>query len=210
VTFTVTGPGTGGPLVTSVVNAASLQPGPLVAGSLAAIFGSSLGGTHVSVTFDDAPAALLYAGASQINLQVPDSLAGKTSARMVVTVDGQSSAPQTVALAEVAPAIFNPGVLNQDNIINSASQPAALGSVIQIFCTGLVSTGSGVISARLAGLDIAKPSYGGPAPGIPGLQQVNLVIPANLPPGAVQVEVCAVTTHQSQPICSMPGSVSVK
>ena len=40
VTFTVTGPAPGGPIVNNVFNAASLSPGPLVAGSLAAVFGS--------------------------------------------------------------------------------------------------------------------------------------------------------------------------
>ena len=210
VTFTVTGSGPGGPIVGSVVNAASMQPGPLVAGSLAAIFGLNLGGEHVSVTFDGAPATFLYTGDTQINLLVPASLAGKTESVMVVTVDGQSSAPQIVSLALVAPAIFNPGILNQNNTLNGVLNPAAQGSAIQVLCTGLVSPGSGAITAIIAGQNIAKPISAGPVAGVPGLQQVTLTVPKGIPPGATQVEVCAVAAATLQPVCSPPASVAVK
>jgi uncharacterized protein (TIGR03437 family) len=210
VTFTVTGPGAGGPLVTSIVNSASLLAGPLVAGSLATVFGSNFAGTHVSVSFDGAPATLLYTGPTQINFQVPESLAGETSSLVMVTVDGRSSAPQEVALAVVAPAIFNPGILNHDNTVNSAAKPAGLGTTIQIFCTGLQSPGSGAISARIAGQNVPNPIYGGPAPGLTGVQQVNVRIPLNIPLGATQVQVCAVANDANNPICTMPASVSVK
>jgi uncharacterized protein (TIGR03437 family) len=210
VTFTVTSTASPGPTVVAIVNAASFQAGPLAAGSLATITGWNLAGSTVAVTFDGTPAKLLYISGAQINLQVPSSLAGKTATKMVVTVNGQSATPQTVALAMVAPAIFNPGVLNQDSKVNSASNPAAAGSVIQIFATGLASTGSGAITARIAGHNIATPNYGGPAPGIPGVQQVNLIVPADLQPGAAQLEVCAVAKDPAQPVCSLPASVMVK
>jgi uncharacterized protein (TIGR03437 family) len=210
VTFTVTGSSSQGPTVGAIVNAASFQAGALAAGSLASITGSNLGGSNVAVTFDGTPATLLYTSGTQINLRVPSSLAGKSSTQVVVTVNGQSSAPQTLPLAMVAPAIFNPGILNQDGKVNAAANPAAPGTVIQIFATGLASTGSGAITARIAGQNIAKPYYGGPAPGIPGVQQVNLTIPAGLAPGAAQVEVCAVATDPAEPVCSLPASVTVK
>ncbi len=210
VTFSVTsGTGTGAPVIGAVVNAASFQPVPLVPGSLATILGSNLSGMSVSVSFNAIPAKLLFTGASQINLQVPAELALKTTAQMIVTVDGQSAA-QTVALALVSPAIFNAGVLNQDNSLNSASHPAELGSVIQIFATGLLSPGSGTISASIAGRAIPAPSYAGPAPGIPGLQQVNLIIPANLPAGATPLQVCAVAADPNQPVCSPQSTVYLK
>ena len=47
-----------------------------------------------------------------------------------MTVDGVSSAPLTVPLADLSPGIFNTGILNQDNSINSPSNPALTGSVI--------------------------------------------------------------------------------
>jgi len=207
VTLNVTsGSGAGAPVIGAVVNAATFQPGPLVAGSLGTIMGSNLGGQSVSVKFDAVPARLLYTGATQINLQVPAELALKTTAQMIVTVDGQSAA-QTVGLALVSPAIFNPGILNQDNTVNNAAHPADLGSVIQIFATGLLSPGSGTITARIAGRDIPTPSYAGPAPGIPGLQQVNLIIPADLSAGPTSVQVCALGADPNQPVCSPQATV---
>src|ERR1019366_8719057 len=100
--------------VNSVVNAATFAVTPLVPGSLGTLLGANLSGKLVSVTFDGSAATLLYVGATQINLQVPASLGSKTSATLLVTVDGSSSAPQVVALASVWPAIFAGGVLTPD------------------------------------------------------------------------------------------------
>lgn len=211
VTFTVTGPSLGGPLITSVVNAASLAPGPLVPGSLAAIFGSNLTGEQVSVTFGGTPATLLYTAPTQINLQVPVSLAGQTSSQLMVTVNGQSSAPQAVTLAVAAPGIFNPGILNQNGTLNTAANPAARGTTVEILCTGLISPGSGAVSAVVAGgPTFAERLSAGPVAGIPGVQEVTVPIPASIPAGATQVEVCAVATDPNQPVCSLPASVMVK
>lgn len=190
------------PVVSAIVNAASLQSGPLVAGSLATIFGSNLAGNSITVTFDGVEASLFYTSATQINLQVPVELAGRTSAQLVVTAAGQASAPQTVTLAVVAPAIFANGVLNQDNTVNGPAHPAPVGSVIQIFATGLSSPGSGAISARIHGVDIFTPYYAGPAPTVPGVQQVNIVVPADFPAMIASVQVCAVGSDPSQRVCS--------
>ncbi|HKX00053.1 MAG TPA: hypothetical protein VJN43_20085 [Bryobacteraceae bacterium] len=197
------------PTIASVVNAASFQPGPLVAGSFATVMGATLAGKNVSVTFDNTAAQLLYTGSTQINLRVPTEIAGKSSSQVVVTVDGQASAAQVVQLATVAPAIFSGGVLNQDNTVNSDAHPAKLGSVIQIFATGLASTGSGAISARIAGRDIFSLNYAGDAPGIPGLQQVNLAIPSDLAATPSQLEVCAIGSDPNQRICSPPLTIAL-
>jgi uncharacterized protein (TIGR03437 family) len=213
VTFTVTsgpGPAAGGPSVTSILNAATLQAGALAPGSLATLMGSGLAGSAVEVTFNGVPGKLLYTSATQLNLQLPAALAGKTSVQAVVTVDGQTSTPTTVTLAAVAPAIFSNGILNQNYSVNSSAKPAAPGSVIQIFATGLASPGSGAITARIANRDVLAPYYAGPAPGIPGVQQVNILLPADLPAGAAQVEVCAIGSDPTQRICSMPASVVLK
>src|ERR1039457_2306280 len=82
-------------VVSQVLNAATLQVAPLVPGSLATLMGSHLSGKSVAVTFDGTPATLIYSSDTQINLQVPSSLGSKTSASLVVTVDGVSSTPLT-------------------------------------------------------------------------------------------------------------------
>ena len=210
VTFTVTGPGPGGPLPTSIVNAASFSAAPLVPGSLASIFGTNLGGEQVSVTFNGTPASLLYTSATQINLQVPASLAGVSMALVTVTVDGESSAPAAVSLALSAPGIFNPGILNQDHTLNTAANPAAKGSVIQILCTGLLSPGSGAVSAVIAGQTVTNIVSSGPWAPVPLVQQVTVALPAGIPSGATQVEVCGVAADPNHPVCSLPASVMVK
>lgn len=184
--------------VTSVTNAASFAPGPVVPGSLATIKGSKLSGNNVAVTFDGLPATLLYVGDQQINLQVPPGLGNKTTAQLVVTVDGITSTPLAVSLASVAPGIFNPGILNQDNSVNAPNNPAQLGSIVQIFATGL-GTGT-TITARIGNANISSPYYGGPAPGLLGVQQVDFAVPADVGAGTADVQVCGASA--GQPVCS--------
>ena len=81
-------------------------------------------------------------------------------------------------LASFAPGIFANGILNQDYSVNSSKQPAAPGSVIQMFATGL--SGTGVITANIGSEVVAQPYYAGPAPGFAGLQQVDLILPSDL------------------------------
>jgi uncharacterized protein (TIGR03437 family) len=192
--------------VAAVVNAANFAVTPLVPGSLGTLFGANLSGKNVSVTFDGSAATLLYVGATQINLQVPASLGSKTSASLVVTVDGSSSAPLTVALTPVWPAVFPHGVLNQDNTENKAGTPAKVGSVLQIFATGIPT--SATVSVQIADRKNLIPLYAGLAPGLTGVQQVNVAIPADLGSGATQLIICA--TAGSQSACSAAYPVVIQ
>jgi uncharacterized protein (TIGR03437 family) len=161
--------------ISSIVNAASFQTGPLVAGSLATIKGTNLSGKVVTVTFNGIGGTVLYDSAGQINVQVPSSLASSSSAQVVVTADGNSSAAATVQLASISPGIF--GVLNQDNSVNSPTNPAPPGTVIQIFATGLISpVSSGQIITGLGNTGIPTLYSGAAADGV---QQVNAQLPTN-------------------------------
>ena len=177
--------------VSRVVNAATFNPTPLVAGSLGTVMGSNLSGKSVAVTFDGLAADLIYVGATQINLQVPSGLAGKNSATMVVTVDGASSAPQTVILAPAWPAIFAGGVLNQDYSVNASGSGAKAGSYISTWATGIPD--SATVSVQMGGRQNLVPAYAGAAPDVPGVQQVNVAIPDDMPAGTTQLVVCAAT-----------------
>ena len=197
--------------IDTVTSAATLTPGPLAAGMLATIKGSNLNGNSVAVTFDGLPARLLYTGANQINLQIPAELAGKDSALLVVTVDGNASAPQSVPLAAMAPGIFPSGILNQDNSINGSSAPALAGEVIQIFATGLPDQGGG-ITVKVHDRDGLAPFYAGAAPGLPGVQQVNVAVPGDLPAMTTDVVVCAdgpAGRLGSQRYCSAPVKITL-
>jgi uncharacterized protein (TIGR03437 family) len=200
------------PTVTSAFNAATFAAGPLAPGSLATIMGSNFTGTGLSVTFDGTPAQILFSNATQINILVPAALATKTSSQLIVSVNGVASVAENIALVAFAPGIFQNGVLNQDYSLNGANHPAALGSVIQIFATGL--SGSGVISATIGGESVAQPYYAGPAPGLPGVQQIDLIVPLNLAGTTANVSVCGgatpaqVTCSPTVPVALAPPSTN--
>lgn len=202
ITLTLTSSGqqiVAAPAVASVTNAADYETTALVPGSLGTVIGQRFKGANVQVTFDGTPATILYMDDKQINLQVPSTMAGKQTAQMVITVDGNSSAPKTVQLATAAPAIFAGAVLNEDYGANGESRPAQAGRVMQIFATGLPA--NGVITAKVHDITIALPNYGGPAPGFPGVQQVNVLVPDYLPTMQTYVYVCGGATVDQQ-VCS--------
>jgi len=103
-----------------IVNAASFVQGPIVAGSVAAIFGTGLASSavtapgtplpttlnNVSVTMNGTPVPLLFVSPSQINIQVPWNLAGMSQVQVAVTNESGSSSPVSANLIAVAPAIF--------------------------------------------------------------------------------------------------------
>jgi uncharacterized protein (TIGR03437 family) len=176
------------PTVAGIVNAATFAPGSLAPGSIATLMGSKFSGASLAVTFDGLPAQILFSNDTQINVLVPAALQSKTSAQLVVQVNGIASASQTVTLTPFAPGIFKNGVLNQDNSVNGPNHPAPPGTVIQVFATGL--SGTGVITARIGDHVISQPYYGGAAPGLPGVQQVDLIVPDDLTDGTAAVSVC--------------------
>jgi uncharacterized protein (TIGR03437 family) len=187
------------PAVTTIVNAASFAPGFVAPGSLATIFGSKLAGANVSVTFDSMPAQVLFAGDTQLNVVIPMELGTKTSAKLVVTVDGHASVAQGISLAQFAPAIFRNGVLNEDSSLNTTGRGAIPGSVIQIFATGL--GGDGAITAKIGDRLIDQPNYGGAAPGLVGVQQINVTLPSDLTGSTASVSVCGAAKF-AQAVCS--------
>jgi uncharacterized protein (TIGR03437 family) len=190
------------PLITQVSNAANGYVNTLVPGSFASIYGTSLSGSNLSVTFDGVSATTVYTSATQINLLVPSTLTGKSSAQVVVSTNGQNSAPFNVTLANASPAIFPNGVLNQDFSVNSTSNPAAAGSTLQIFVTGLPPVAGATVSI---GNQSLQSVFSGPAPGVPGLQQVNVMLPAGLT-GTAQLTVCSAAPNAA---CSPAYSVTI-
>jgi len=114
-----------------VLNAASFTRGQAVtAGSLVSIFGTNLASSlaaadtiplsttlgNVSVTFNNIPAPLLFvnhdaANGDQINAQMPWNVlpSGQSSGNVnvVVTRQGQASAPASVSIGAVSPGIFS-------------------------------------------------------------------------------------------------------
>jgi uncharacterized protein (TIGR03437 family) len=121
---------------------------------------------------------------------------------MVVEYMGAKSAPFTVALSPAAPGIFTDNssgkgqgaVLNQDYSLNSPSNPAAHGSFVSIYATGVGLT-SPCVDGRIynsnfptltlpaivgVGRTGAHVLYAGQAPDlVTGIAQFTVVIPDN-------------------------------
>ena len=196
------------PRITSVVHGATFQEGSVARGSLITLRGTNLGGNNVSVTFDGRPARILYTSSDQLNLQVPAELTGNT-ASLVVTANGVASAPMTVNIAGANPGIFTPGILNQDSSVNSPTNPANTGSFVQIYATGVLGPeGTGIVEARLHDQVYGNLPYAGPAPGIPGVQQINLQIPEGWPTMTTEVLLC--TTAGGTRQCSSPVKIHIR
>jgi len=219
-----------------VVNAASYGGGPVSPGEIVSIFGTNIGPANpasltldstgkvatsigdVTVSFNGFLAPLTYVGSTQINAVVPYEITGNTSPSVQVTYGGQTSNQFALQLTTAAPALFTqngsgtgPGaILNQDYSLNTQSNPAAPGSVVQIYmtgegltnpaqATGAVTTATAsypytpqpqlAVSAIIGGQP-AQVIWAGEAPGfVAGVLQVNAAVPATASSGANSIAV---------------------
>lgn len=185
------------PLATSfsasaVVNAATFAAG-IAPGGLFSIFGSGLSGpgTATTVDFDGVSATVMAATPFQINAMVPPTVTPGAHVLRVQSAFGVTQ--QTVTVSAVSPGIFLIGdpptgaVENSgDYSVNTSSNPAARGQALIIYATGLGTLNQGIadatVTAVLNGVEMPV-QYAGAAPGWPGLNQVNVVLPASMPPG---------------------------
>jgi uncharacterized protein (TIGR03437 family) len=157
------------------VDTLSLAPGMLVS-----IYGSGL--DAASVTADGKPLPILYNGPAQINALLPSSFADNYPLLSVSNAGGSDSVRSIVEPA--VPAIFTIGdpalmlaaVVRQNGTVMSPSNPARAGEVIAIYATGL----GGVVPVVTIGGTQAAVQYAGPAPGFPGLDQINVVTPTGI------------------------------
>lgn len=173
-----------------VVNAASLTP-DIAPGGIVSIFGAGLAGS--SVTVNGESAAVLAALPFQINAQIPSDI--PTGTATVGVSSGTGNASAQISIGSVAPEIFTlssvqAAITNQDNTLNTASNPASRGAVIVIYGTGFGAVGaSGGLSPVKAPVSVViggtalTPVYAGLTPGAVGLYQVNVALPAVIAPG---------------------------
>jgi uncharacterized protein (TIGR03437 family) len=217
----------------SLLNGASFYPGlALAPGAIGSIFGfvNQFGTTATSASSvplptqlqnvevlvggpGGTPAPLFYVGNNQINFQVPAKTA--TGGNVEVTIErtdtGQILGDSYLTMNTVSPALFTINgsgqgqvvALNQDNTVNSSTNAAANGTVIQFFGTGqgvvpnmpadgAVATGltptpytPQVIIGTAADnnpLPTSDVQYSGLAPGLVGVWQINALIPSTVAP----------------------------
>ena len=235
------------PAILEITNAGSLQPGPIAPGEIISIFGTNIGpaapasGTGfqptsngtvpitlagVAMTINSVPTPLIFVAPGQINAIVPYEISGQTTANVVVSLNGATSASFQVQVVPTSPAIFSlsftgngqGAILNQNNSVNSTSNPAAKGSIIQIFGTGegqlvpAVQTGcfTGLtlpvpkpvatpITVTIGGQPATPITYAGEAPGeVCGVIQIDATVPTTIGSGAQPVVLTIGTATNSQ------------
>lgn len=154
-----------------------------------------------TVTLNGRPLPLLYVSSGQINTQFPFNIIGSAALR-VTTLNGFSEV--TVNITQAAPGIF---FANQTPIVVHSiggalvtdTAPARPGEFVTVYMTGLGAVTGNItegqpapdspllrvqaaVIAKLGTVEV-QPSFAGLTPGLAGLYQVNLQIPAQLPSG---------------------------
>ena len=150
-------------------------------------------------------------------------LDAQSTAQIEVVNNGNVSASVTVPLTDTMPGLFSanasgsgPGAIqNADSSYNTPANPAAAGSTVVLYASGLGRINPAVpdggitptsniprlaipVTVTVAG-QTAQIVYQGPAPGaVNGLYQINCVIPAGVPPGNAAVVVTS-SGRTSQP-----------
>lgn len=177
-----------------VVNAATFTPG-VAPGGLAAIYGSGLSrqGAKPAVEIGGKQAPVVAASPFQVNVQIPADVAPGLQPLAVRSPFGE--ARQNLEVARVAPAIFllpdsRAAVVNADGSLNGFTSPAQRGQAAVIYCTGLgavrsqgnLQVAQEPVTVTLGGRTLT-PLFAGYTPGFLGLYQVNVVVPADMPPG---------------------------
>lgn len=146
--------------LTCAGSSASLILGAISPGELVSLFGNGLGpqqgiqlqpaaptpyptqAANVDVTFDGTPAPLLWVQDGQINAVVPWSVAAGGNTKICATYNNVTANCLTLPVVAATPAVFMAddryaAALNQDGSYNTADNPAAPGSIVSVWATGL-------------------------------------------------------------------------
>ena len=227
------------PQITTVINAATGLSRGVAPGMIITIFGRNIAPAErtagiirnnvfetqvgeVRVLFDDVPAPLLYVGpggnANQINAIVPYEIGFRVTTRMVIEYRGVRSESLELRVIESDPGIFTAtmsgsgqgAILNENSSVNSVNNPAARGSIIQIYATGegtvtpagtngqVIMTANDLrkpvlpVRATVGGQEALVTYYGSAPTLVSGAFQVNVLVPQTLNitgPSSVPVQI---------------------
>ncbi len=185
--------------IAAFTNAASFLQGSAAPNTLITAFGSFPGcESDPRVSIDGRPATVFGGASTQITFLVPATVAGRQSANVEVACAGFVSAPVALAITDATPALFTASqtgagqvaIVNQDG---SVGAPSPHGTVVTVYGTGFGVMTQGQdglahvllpVTASIGGRP-AVVVYAGEAPGFTsGLQQINVLIPADAPTGA--------------------------
>jgi uncharacterized protein (TIGR03437 family) len=206
-----------------VGNAGSYDSAAIAGGEIVSLFGQGLGpaagtqpqvnaGTgfpkqlaNVQVTFNGIPGPLLYVQDGQINAIAPWSLQTGQTVQICAVYQSATTNCLSRSVAEAHPGVFtldgHAVAINQDGTLNSAANPAQVGSIVSIFATGLGALDPLPQDGAIAGLPLPTETlpirmfwlsptgfigsipvgieikYAGPAPyEVAGVSQINFVV----------------------------------
>lgn len=187
---------------------------------------SNLAGTQI--LFEGIAAPLIYTRTDQVAAIVPNAVASvettgtKQQVNVQAVFNGQQAAGISVGVVDTKPGLFTldesgqgPGaILNQDSSLNSASNPAARGTIVVLWGTGQGLTSPDWPEDELASAPYPEPVnpvtvtiggvqaeilYAGAAPGLAGLMQINARLPTSVQPGNNVPVMVKVGFNSSQP-----------
>jgi uncharacterized protein (TIGR03437 family) len=229
--------GFGSLAVNQIASAAGGIPAPVAPGEIISLYGQGIGPatgvpgqvdasgrvaatlSETQVLFDGRAAPVFYAGAFQVNVQVPYEVAGHKTTSVQLLYRGVPSNTVDLTVVDAAPGLLTllgtsqAAVLNQDGTVNDSINGAPRGSVISFFAvgagvmkggaaTGLAATSPLGVPALPVTLKMANVAaeilYAGEAPGLVGCLQVNARIPADFPEGDRGSVVLSVGTAESR------------
>ena len=168
-----------------VVNGASFRPESGIApGSFAAAF-AAFPDPLPAVEVSGVPVTVLGASAQQIVFRVPESAIPGATTISVGTMRGQftiSAAGPGLFIADPANPQQPGAVLNQDSRLNREDSRARQGELLQIFGTGYSDDFAAQVWIAQRPAEV---QYSGPAPGLPGLWQINMKVPEDASVGGL-------------------------
>lgn len=200
---------------------------PLTGGSLFALFGERLADAEVqastvplptalggvSVFLNGFAAPLLYVSPTQINLQIPWEVAGE-SIPVTVVLNGVVGNTVTLDVGQSQPVLY--GITNAAGASISGDRPARAGDVLIIRATGLGAVIGSPVTGRASPADpllrtrevpavrvggvSAEVLFSGLAPGLVGVYQLNIRMPAGVPAGSQTPVVVEVGSQVSAPL----------
>jgi len=170
---------------------------------------TELAGT--TVTIDGNAVPLTYSSLFKVQIQAPFNLTPGSTTTLQVKFNNQSTSPITLNVVNAAPGLYTKGAqgvgqvraVNQDGTANSGAQSAPRGSIVVFYGSGLgavtppvaagavppsnpLSTVTAGVTATVGGVP-ATVHFAGLAPGLPGIYQLNVEIPAGAASGTQEI-----------------------
>jgi uncharacterized protein (TIGR03437 family) len=193
----------GGPVVVSAANGAGyVSNGVIAPGQTLTVYGRHLGGR---VLLNGVPAQVIAAHDNEIRVVAPYDLTPGTEVSLEVEHQGRRSKGLIMSVVASDPAIFGTNqygkgiaqARNEDGTVHGSEHPAARGSVVTLYTTGVGLSGM-PLEVHIAGqpAEVVSTLVSGTRPGV---IEVQVRVPETVEPAPFQPVVLHVGNLFSQP-----------